>query len=96
MSEIENATECTICYEHTTNKTECDHIICKTCMTKINKCAVCRKEFTVIVTSQEFIDDLNRRVRYINRVMICCCISTSFGLLMIVVFLMLYYQIKNL
>ena len=37
--------ECNICYEDTTNITECKHIICNECMTKINKCAVCRYIF---------------------------------------------------
>ena len=34
---------CCICYEPSSNKTQCNHIICKDCMTKIDKCAMCRQ-----------------------------------------------------
>ena len=79
MIDIENATECTICYEHTMNRTECDHIICETCMTKIDKCAVCRKDFAVIHVSQERINELQTQLQYVNNAILFCIISVSFG-----------------
>ena len=94
MIDVENGNECVICYEFTMNKTICDHIICKICITKLDKCAVCRKAFPHV--SQEAIDELNIRIRHINHAILYCCISTSFGMLMIVVFLILYYQIEHL
>ncbi len=36
--------ECPICMENSINcQTECLHGYCKTCLKKINKCAICRK-----------------------------------------------------
>ena len=81
MIDVENSTECVICYEHTMNKTICSHIICKNCMKRLEKCAVCRKDF--FVSSQEAIDDLNRRIRYINTIMICCSFVVLLGLVII-------------
>lgn len=38
--------ECVICYDNTTNTTQCDHCVCLECWIKIknNKCPVCRKK----------------------------------------------------
>ncbi len=38
--------ECSICFEATCHKTPiCNHVVCLSCESKINKCPICRKEF---------------------------------------------------
>ncbi len=37
-----NKSECSICYELTNNKTNCNHDVCLICLKKINKCPLCR------------------------------------------------------
>lgn len=45
--ENENFETCPICYENDANCfTECNHGYCITCLQKINKCAICRKNLT--------------------------------------------------
>lgn len=45
--ELENFETCPICYENDANYfTECNHRYCITCLQKINKCAICRKNLT--------------------------------------------------
>lgn len=43
-SENSNYLTCSICYDRTTNKTKCDHFVCKPCISKMNKafCPICR------------------------------------------------------
>lgn len=46
-------TECCICYENSTDKTLCNHPVCKDCIKKSLKnyknftCPLCRKEYTL-------------------------------------------------
>ena len=35
--------DCCICFEKTDHKTECDHVVCKKCLFKIDKCPICRE-----------------------------------------------------
>lgn len=38
--------ECSVCYEHTTTKTICDHLLCHSCSMQLldNRCPICRVE----------------------------------------------------
>jgi hypothetical protein len=45
IEEINNKykSECSICFELTNNKTNCNHDVCLDCEKKINKCPLCRR-----------------------------------------------------
>jgi hypothetical protein len=37
--------ECCVCFENTSHKTECNHIVCVSCITNLDKCPLCRAPF---------------------------------------------------
>ena len=49
--------ECCICFNETTNTTECNHIVCSDCVNKIDKCPMCRKEKTYKIKNIHDDDD---------------------------------------
>ena len=61
-------TECSVCYEdyddrtHRKQTTPCGHTFCKTCLSKIDKCPLCRLKLTPLVLSNaEFEADYDIR-----------------------------------
>ncbi len=50
IEEINNKykSECSICFELTNNKTNCNHDVCLDCEKKINKCPLCRKDLNLL------------------------------------------------
>ncbi len=49
-----NKIECSVCFDLTNNKTDCDHDVCKNCIKKINKCPICRKNFIDKKTNKNY------------------------------------------
>jgi hypothetical protein len=50
IEEINNKykSECSICFELTNNKTNCNHDVCLDCEKKINKCPLCRRDLNLL------------------------------------------------
>lgn len=44
LQENKQVEECVVCYEECKTKTICNHIVCKSCYTKLKTCPYCRKD----------------------------------------------------
>ena len=51
--------ECSICFNDTENRTECNHVVCVECRPKITKCCICRKELKPPKIPNPFYDNLD-------------------------------------
>lgn len=61
--------ECPVCYDPTTHKTRCGHLLCESCFGRImnGKCPLCREYLTDeigrIEEREAMIVDINRKLR---------------------------------